>query len=181
MADAVLRTWTTERSDIEAVRAAFVRPDVARQAWSPVTNDAEARAWLQRRIEQVERDVSLAIDIGGTPVGGVRLSSIHHGQRTGWIGYWLAFEARGRGLASRATASLASWAFDELALERIDLSHRVNNPESGAVAHRAGFVLEGIQRSKLLHDGVRYDIAMHGRLAADPAPELTLLPIVSLV
>jgi len=170
---AILRPWTLD--DVAAVLDAFAHPDVARQAWSPVTDEAEARGWVMRRIEQVERDASFAIDLDGWAVGGVRLSSINPGQRTAWIGYWLAPAARGRGLASRATATLATWAFDELRIERIDLSHRLNNPASGAVARRAGFVAEGVQREKLRHDGVRYDVAAYGRLVTDPEPDLALL------
>ncbi|MCW2923435.1 MAG: acetyltransferase [Thermoleophilia bacterium] len=163
-----LRPWRLD--DSGAVLAAFAHADVARQAWSPVTTEAEAAEWLTRRIEDVERDASFAIDVDGRAVGGVRLSSIDRSQRTAWIGYWLAPKARGRGLASASVATLAEWAFGDLGLERIDLAHRVNNPASAAVALRAGFVAEGVQRAKLRHEGIRYDVATYGRLESDPVP-----------
>jgi len=67
---------------------------------------------------------------------------------------------------------VADWAFHDLNLFRIELGHRVNNPASCAVAKRAGFLAEGIERSKLEYGGVRFDVETHSRLATDPAPAL---------
>jgi [ribosomal protein S5]-alanine N-acetyltransferase len=173
----MLRPWTTEVTDIAAVRAAFAHGDVARQAYEPPTDDVSARAWLQRRIDQTARDVSLAIDVDGQAVGGVRLSSISPAAGTAWIGYWLAPEARGRGLATRAVASLSRWAFEELDLYRIVLAHRVNNPESGAVAERAGFVVEGIERASVVFEGNRFDARRWSLLRTDPRPRIEPLPM----
>ncbi|MDT7786054.1 MAG: hypothetical protein QOF58_4473 [Pseudonocardiales bacterium] len=36
------------------------------------------------------------------------------------------------------------------------------------MAVSAGFLAEGVERSKLLYDGVRYDTETHARLATDP-------------
>jgi RimJ/RimL family protein N-acetyltransferase len=52
-------------------------------------------------------------------------------------------------------------------LFRLELGHRVNNPASCRVASRAGFAVEGLERQKLLYDGVRYDVELHARLATD--------------
>ncbi|MBB3729097.1 hypothetical protein FHR33_004957 [Nonomuraea dietziae] len=64
-------------------------------------------------------------------------------------------------------ALLAEWAFAERGLFRLELGHRTNNPASCRVAVRAGFVAEGIERGKLVYDGVRYDVERHARLATD--------------
>jgi RimJ/RimL family protein N-acetyltransferase len=172
-----LRPWTVRQVDVDAVRDAFSHEDVARQAYTPPVDDESARAWLTRRIEQTAKDVSLAIELDGAAVGGVRLSSISRGAGTAWIGYWLAPKARGAGLATRAVATLSQWAFDELGIHRIVLAHRVNNPSSGAVAARSGFISEGIERDSVLFDGVRFDARRWSRLSTDPVPTVELLPM----
>ncbi|WP_235994945.1 GNAT family N-acetyltransferase [Nonomuraea montanisoli] len=52
-------------------------------------------------------------------------------------------------------------------LFRLELGHRVDNPASCRVAAKAGFLAEGIERGKLVYDGVRHDVERHARLATD--------------
>ena len=54
--------------------------------------------------------------------------------------YWLAAPARGRGAATEAVRTMARWAFETLAIERIELLTDVDNKASQRVAQRAGFV-----------------------------------------
>lgn len=84
---------------------------------------------------------------------------------------------RGRGVAARGTATVAHWALGGGGLERLELGHRVNNPESGVVARAAGFVLEGRERGKFLIDGERIDVLTYGRLRSDPDPAPRALPL----
>lgn len=56
------------------------------------------------------------------------------------IGYWLAPDARGRGICTRAVRLLVNWAFGTLDLDRVWLSVVVGNEVSRRVAERAGFV-----------------------------------------
>jgi RimJ/RimL family protein N-acetyltransferase len=51
----------------------------------------------------------------------------------------------------------------------------VNNPASCAVAMRAGFAAEGIERAKLRYGVERFDVETHARLATDPAPSVVPL------
>lgn len=80
---------------------------------------------------------------------------------------------------SRAAATVADWALGEGGLHRLELGHRVNNPASGAVARAAGFVQEGLERSKLLIDGERLDVVAYSRLPSDPAPSVPRLTITA--
>lgn len=86
--------------------------------------------------------------------------------------------ARGRGWTAAAAATIAEWALGPRGLERLELGHRVNNPASGAVARRAGFVQEGTEREKFLVDGQRVDVATYGRLRSDPSPSFEALQMV---
>jgi [ribosomal protein S5]-alanine N-acetyltransferase len=64
------------------------------------------------------------------------------------VGYWVAAEARGRGVATSATQLVARWAFEsEPRLERLQLRADVANVASNRVAEKAGFTREGVLRS----------------------------------
>lgn len=62
-----------------------------------------------------------------------------------------------------ATVATA-WAFDR-GLHRVHLEHSVGNPASCRVAERAGFTLEGTQRSAALHLDGWHDMHLHARVA----------------
>lgn len=89
--------------------------------------------------------------------------------------YWVAAQHQRRGLATRGLATVAHWAFEQLDLFRLELGHRVNNPASCAVATKAGFAFEGIERAKLRYGNERFDVELHARLASDPVPSVSLL------
>jgi RimJ/RimL family protein N-acetyltransferase len=58
------------------------------------------------------------------------------------IGYWLAPQARGQGIATRAVVRLTSWLIG-LGAKRVFLTVVEDNKRSAGVAERAGFGLEG--------------------------------------
>jgi RimJ/RimL family protein N-acetyltransferase len=64
----------------------------------------------------------------------------------GEIGYWVAPDARGRGVATRAVTLLRDWARDELGLERMVMRIHPDNVVSCRVAEKAGFVDTGERR-----------------------------------
>ena len=94
--------------------------------------------------------------------------------RVGWFWYWTNASHRGRGWASTCATAVANWALSAGGCERLELGHRADNPLSGNVAGRAGFVREGRERGKFLIDGQRVDVLTYGRLATDPWPAATL-------
>jgi RimJ/RimL family protein N-acetyltransferase len=83
------------------------------------------------------------------------------------IGYWVKAEARGRGVATRALALLARFAFDELGAARVQLRTEPDNVASQRVAEKAGFTREGILRSVLELKGRRRDAVMFSLLPED--------------
>ncbi|MBI3744961.1 MAG: GNAT family N-acetyltransferase [Chloroflexi bacterium] len=81
------------------------------------------------------------------------------------IGYWLAPEARGRGVATRAVRLLVDWSFATSTTVRMELYTDVENERSGRVARRAGFEPEGIRRAwDLDRAGRPIDSAFYVRL-----------------
>jgi RimJ/RimL family protein N-acetyltransferase len=75
-------------------------------------------------------------------------------------GYWLAPEARGRGLATRALRLLSAWTLREIGVARLQLQTDVENLASQAVATRAGFTREAVLRAYMDNRGTRRDSVM---------------------
>jgi RimJ/RimL family protein N-acetyltransferase len=71
----------------------------------------------------------------------------HARDLTGELGYWVAPEARGRGLATRAARLLAGFAFERLGLAALHLTAAVANEPSNRVARAVGFQHVGVLRS----------------------------------
>ncbi len=88
-------------------------------------------------------------------------------QARGSVGYWLAAEARGRGLATRAVRLVAAWAFADPRLHRLELVTLVGNDASGRVALRAGFTREGVLRRYLRFRDRMVDVVMYSLVRGD--------------
>lgn len=63
------------------------------------------------------------------------------------IGYWIDTKYSGKGYVTEMVKGLASFAFRELAANRVEIRCDTKNGRSKAVAERAGFELEGILRN----------------------------------
>lgn len=171
MPDAALRHWRD--TDAPTLLDAVGDHEVARQL-PDIGNVVEARSFIAKTNGDDGR-ISYAITLDGEVVGGVA-AQLNRQMRTAWISYWLVERARGLGLASRATVAMADWLFESQDIHRLELAHRLNNPDSRKVADRAGFIQEGIMREELEYEGVRYDTALMSRLVTDPRPRTEALP-----
>lgn len=91
----------------------------------------------------------------------------------GEVGYWVAADERGKGIATRAARAVCAFAFDDLGLQRMDLLAATTNPGSNGVARRLGFTLEGTRRRALVAghtgnpDDPRYDANVWGLLPGE--------------
>lgn len=173
-----LRPWLP--SDASVLLTASADPELSRQFGGRTFDDeTAAAAFIATTYRFHEHARNWAVVDDGDLVGNVGVTAIEHTHGTAWISYWLTPQARGRGLATRALVTAADDAFD-LGLHRLELGHRTNNPASCAVATRAGFRAEGVERDKLRYGDERFDVETHARLATDPAPDVTgLRPVVS--
>ena len=164
----LLRPWNA--GDAELVLAAFAEPDMVSQG-GPLGEISAAERWIERRQWGVLPDAySFAIVEAGIALGNVTISDIEPVHGTAWVSYWMSSAGRGRRLTTRAVATVASRAFAELGVFRLELGHRLNNPASGKVAMSAGFIREGTERQRLQYDGERFDVATYSRLKTDPTP-----------
>jgi RimJ/RimL family protein N-acetyltransferase len=83
------------------------------------------------------------------------------------IGYVVAREARGRGIASRALRLVTDYAFREIGLDRVQLLISKDNAPSLHVAERCGYVCEGVLRSLYFKSGRRADTVVYSKLPGD--------------
>ena len=83
------------------------------------------------------------------------------------LGYVVAPEARGRGVATQALELLTEWAFGELDALRIELWISAGNEASKRVAANVRYRYEGTLRSYHFKQGRRDDFEVWSRLASD--------------
>jgi [ribosomal protein S5]-alanine N-acetyltransferase len=164
--DVVLRPFVDE--DVPAIVAACRDPEIPR--WtsvpSPYTEEA-ARSFLDGSPNVHSFAVVDADDDG--LLGCVGYQLLNHSRAT--FGYWVAREARARGVASRALRLLSRWALREHGLARVQLIVEPDNVASIRVAENAGFRREALLRSYIELKGRRRDVYLYALLAEDVAAE----------
>jgi RimJ/RimL family protein N-acetyltransferase len=138
----VLRPVT--EADIPAIARACAEREIAH--WLPHLPQPygieDARSFVAQAIEwrALGREFSLAIidaDDGATLLGMV---GVHLTVDPPTVGYWVAAEARGRGIATAATRAITAWAFETFDPACIALHAEAANLASCRVAEKAGFV-----------------------------------------
>jgi len=146
--DLVLRSST--EADASALAAACNDPEIA--YWIPPIphpyTEADALEFLRGDVAPAEHRLAVALD--AVVVGGIGMGVNSHDYR-GTIGYWVARDARGQGICTRALRLLSSWALDELRLQRLELITDPDNVASQRVAEKVGFRREGVMRAHLRH------------------------------
>lgn len=167
--DGTLTLRRLVRDDREAVHDACQDPEILRWTAFP---DPFTRATAERLLEDADarwRDgtvLELAIVEGDRVIGATHLA--FHDDWRASVAYWVAAEARGRGVATRAARLLLAWAFDAFHdLVRVELWSIVGNEASDAVARRLGFAEEGILRSRLPVRGSLRDVRCFSLLRSD--------------
>jgi RimJ/RimL family protein N-acetyltransferase len=133
----------------------------------PYTED-DAIAFIgaaQQRLDQGSATLVIGEGEDATLRGAIGLRRIAPG--VAQTGYWVAPEARGRGVASTALMLMSRWALATLPLIRLQLFTDVDNPASVRVAERAGFTPEGTLRNWYDLRGERRDAVMFSLLPGD--------------
>jgi len=82
----------------------------------------------------------------GVLAGLVDLQWIQWQHQAASLGYWLGAEFQGQGLMTAALRLVCRFVFEELELNRLELSIACENTRSLALVKRVGFVQEGMRR-----------------------------------
>jgi RimJ/RimL family protein N-acetyltransferase len=143
-----LRGWRPEDAD-QCVRA-LDDPDIVRWTRVPAdyTHDDYA-AFLEHSAAQRASGQGLSLLVVDAAdhdrvLGSAGLHELPSGRPD--IGYWVARDARGRGVAARAARLLRDWAVDVLGAQRVEVLVHPDNTASQRVAVKAGFHRTGEYR-----------------------------------
>jgi len=121
------------------------------------------------------RSLPLVIHDAGRVEGMITLQSIIRGSfQSCSVGYWLAEEAQGRGLATTALQEATRLAFQELRLHRVQAETLPRNGRSQRVLLRVGFVAYGTAQAYLKIAGAWQDCDLYQLL--NPEPDLVVVP-----
>ncbi len=152
ISDGVISLRPFRADDAPDIAAACQDP--ATQRWIPVIpvpyTEADARRFILMALQSWQDGTGYEFAIADAAteryIGSVGLH-LGPNPRRHAIGYMVAPEARGRGVATRAVRLVTRWAFESLAVERLALWTLPGNVASQAVAQKAGFRYEGLIRN----------------------------------
>ncbi|MEV8533562.1 GNAT family N-acetyltransferase [Streptomyces sp. NPDC051211] len=172
-------TLTTERltlrphlpADVPEVHAACRDADI--QRWIPVPvpyRPEDAQSFVEKVPDNWRNDTeyNFAVRLGagdGPLVAAVGV--ILRGPHAHEIGYWTAAGHRGRGYMTEAVHAVARWAFTEAGCVRLIWRAGIGNTASRAVAEKAGFRIEGVQRAGMEHRDTLRDCWVGALLPSD--------------
>jgi RimJ/RimL family protein N-acetyltransferase len=143
LSDGVITLRAKTGGDADALTAACQDPEIPRWTRVPVPyRRADALSWIAGTELELDAGVTidwLAVDPQDRLLGSIAVMQIDRARGTGEIGYWVAREARGRGVAARAVRLVRDWAGAELGLRRLEIVAHEDNRGSQAVARAAGF------------------------------------------
>jgi RimJ/RimL family protein N-acetyltransferase len=128
--------------------------------------EADGAAYIAHNL-QSEDQTSFAIDVNGTPIGGISLRPGTDIERiTAELGYWIGEEYWGRGITTAAIGLITEYAFNIRNLERVFAMPFVENVASCKALEKNGYVLEGTMRRSALKDGRVRDQLLYAKLRA---------------
>jgi RimJ/RimL family protein N-acetyltransferase/nitrite reductase/ring-hydroxylating ferredoxin subunit len=152
LTDSVVALRPFRAEDASAITSACQDPDI--QRWVPIIPipyaEADARRFVLLTLQAWHDGTGyeFAITDAGTGkyVGSIGLH-LGPNPRRHAVGYVVAPEFRGRGIATRALRLVTRWGFEQLGIERLALWTLPGNVASQRVAEKAGFRYEALARN----------------------------------
>ncbi|MGW4564649.1 GNAT family N-acetyltransferase [Streptomyces sp. NPDC004561] len=168
-------------ADAGALSAAYTENRAHLRPWEPVRPDffftpegqAERVEGLLRLFAEGAAVPFVLQEADGRIVGAVTLTGISRGPFcSAYLGYWVAADQQGRGLASAAVRRVCRIARDVVGLHRIEASTLVGNAGSQRVLAKCGFEQIGTAPNYLHIDGKWRDCRLFQRILHDHDPAL---------
>lgn len=114
---------------------------------------------------QEHRDLVFTIRYDDRLVGLVGFKDTDWPNRKTEIGYWISERYQKKGIVTESVRRLMSYAFDNMAMNRIQIRCAAGNIRSKRIPQRLGFTLEGVERDgELLVGGVFTDLEVYSIL-----------------
>jgi ribosomal-protein-alanine N-acetyltransferase len=149
--------------------------------WEPQwARDELARSAFRRRLRQYQRELRddhgyaflIFREADATLLGGLTVSNVRRGvAQSASVGYWIGLPHVGRGYMTNAVRAIVPFAFDTLALHRLEAACLPHNGPSTRVLEKAGFRREGTARRYLKINDVWQDHDLYALLHDDPRPD----------
>jgi ribosomal-protein-alanine N-acetyltransferase len=168
--------------DAKALSAAYVAGRRHLEPWEPVR--PESFFTVEGQTERIDGLLRQAADGSMVPlvmesardgriVGAITLSGISLGPFcSSYVGYWVAGDQQGRGLASAALERVCEIARDVVGLHRIEASTLIENTTSQRVLKKCGFETIGDAPQYLHINGEWRDSRLFQRILHDRDPAL---------
>lgn len=167
-----VRPWGQD-GDVQALVAACNDPAIATfldHIPQPYTRrDAATYLDISRNGWRDGSIMNFAVLVEGSAVGSVGVRMVEHELGVAEIGYWVAAQARGRGVCTRAVRLVSRWVLERPGMARLQLRADDENVASNRVAQNAGFTREGVLRSSHYNPrlGRRVDFVMYSLLPGE--------------
>jgi len=123
-----------------------------------------ARCSVRMREIQLGTGYGFGIFVDGSFAGEININSIHRGaHQSAYIGYWIDEQLAGQGYMPEAVVTVLRFAFEELALHRVQISIIPRNTASRRVVEKLDLRDEGLAQRYLeingtWEDHIRYAI-----------------------
>jgi ribosomal-protein-alanine N-acetyltransferase len=168
------------RSDAADVAALLAAQRDHLAPWDPRREPVFfTRGGQRSRLAQVERDRAAGTSFrflileAGELAGEVSLTNVvRRSFQSANVGYWVAGERCGRGVATAAVAALCTFAFEELELHRLEAGTLLHNVGSQIVLDRNDFAPFGVAPNYLRIAGSWRDHVLFQRTCDDPPRSL---------
>lgn len=163
------------------IQLALVQPSFAAQYYSLVsTQKSDLGEWLSWPLHAHSekffadfilhalhdyadgKSMTCAIIYRGEIVGNVSFNTINVSLKKVQIGYWLAVNYRGKGIMSTVVGKMMEFAFNQLAMQKVEIFAATENIPSRAVCERLNMHLEGVITQAENLNGRIVDHAMYG-------------------
>ncbi len=155
-----------EWADVRDASRAYLTP------WEPTwavdeTSRTSYRNRLRRYVEDARDDKAYALFLfraeDDALMGGLTLSSVRRGvAHMASLGYWVGQMYAGKGHVTAGVRAIVDYAFEDLALHRVEAACQPNNIASRRVLEKNGFAHEGLARSYLKINGAWRDHLLFG-------------------
>lgn len=153
--DGMLLARLPTLDDLPGIVEACQDPEIPR--WTTVPSpygEIEARAFVESSLSLWGRREGLQLVItapddhplGGGSILGATIGAVMWDRTEAVVGYWIAGNARRRGVASAAVFAISRFLLD-LGMQRLEASVIVGNPGSGPTLRKVGYRLEGVRRN----------------------------------
>lgn len=169
------RTDWREWAELRAVSRDFLVP------WEPTwPDDALTRSAFRRRLaryaEDWSRDIGYSFFIirrsDEALVGGISIANVRRGvAQTCTFGYWIGRPYARYGYMTEAVHGACTFAFDQLALHRVEAACLPHNEASKGVLGKCGFRQEGLAKRYLKIDGKWQDHLLFALLREEFYPQ----------